>query len=120
MKKRNLQSSYNYRFQEESKRKRDYEKLKKIREAAKKIPEDATEELEYMKKLLSGEDVGNFGPEEIPVETNDFGYWMTGTPTIAPQVQAQLTSQLIEDLQLARLSLSDFLSGASIKKRKRK
>lgn len=92
MKKRNLQSSYNYRFQEESKRKRDYEKLKKIREAAVK-PEDATEELEYVKKLLSGEDVGNFGPEEpVLVETNEFLHWTSGGPMTGHQVQAHYRS----------------------------
>ena len=124
MKKRNLQSSYNYKFQEESKRKRDYEKLKKIREAAKKIPEDAKEELEYMKKLLSGEDVGNFGPEEpVLVETNDWG-WMHYTsptsPISAHQVQAQVQAQMLEDLKLTKLTLSDFLSGIAIRQRKRK
>ena len=119
MKKRNLQSSYNYRFQEESKRKRDYEKLKKIREAAIK-PEDATEELEYMKKLLSGEDVGNFGPEEpLVIETNDFGYWMTGSPTTKAQVQAQLQAQLVQELQASRLTLSELLSIETNKQIKR-
>jgi len=107
MKKRNLQSSYNYRFQEESKRKRDYEKLKKIREAAVK-PEDATEELEYVKKLLSGEDVGNFGPEEPEiVETNEFLYWSS-------------TKSASYHGSASKLSLSELLSVGTIKQRKRK
>jgi len=110
----------NYQFQEQSKRKRDYEKLKKIQEAAKKIPEDATEELEYMKKLLSGEDVGNFGPEEPEVTvTNDFGYWMTGGSMTAAQVQAQVQAQLVQELQASNLSLSELLSIGTIKQRKR-
>jgi hypothetical protein len=107
MKKRNLQSSYNYRFQEQSKRKRDYQKLKKIQETVKKIPEDATEELEYMKKLLSGEDVGNFGPEEPEVvETNEFLYWSSTKPTSYHGSGS-------------RMSLSELLSIGSIKKRKK-
>lgn len=101
MKKRNLQSSYNYRFQEESKRKRDYEKLKKIREAAKKIPEDATEELEYINKLLSGEDVGNFGPEEpVVIETNEWAYWSS-----AKSLSYMPTPQML----VSKLSLSELL-----------
>jgi hypothetical protein len=109
MKKRNLQSSYNYRFQEESKRKRDYEKLKKIREAAVK-PEDATEELEYVKKLLSGEDVGNFGPEEPEVvEVNEPLYWATGNPWLSSS-----------HTSVSKLSLSELLSIGTIKQRKRK
>ena len=103
MKKRNLQSSYNYRFQEESKRKRDYEKLKKIREASKKIPEDATEELEYMKKLLNGEDVGNFGPEEpVVVETYDQSLWFSSIP-----------------MTKGGMSLSQLLSVGTVKQRKK-
>tara|TARA_R110000868_G_scaffold391504_1_gene661705 strand:- start:322 stop:672 length:351 start_codon:yes stop_codon:yes gene_type:complete len=109
----------NYQFQQQSKRKRDYEKLKKIQEVAKKIPEDATEELEYVKKLLSGEDVGDFGPEEIPVETNDMGLWFSGGPMTAAQVQAQLQAQLVQELQSSRLSLSELLSIGTVKQRKK-
>jgi len=105
MKKRNLQSSYNYQFQQQSKRKRDYEKLKKVREAAIK-PEDATEELEYVKKLLSGEDVGNFGPEE-PVEEDNF-YWTPAGPMTGQQLQSHYKS------------ISELLSVGTIKQRKRK
>jgi hypothetical protein len=57
----------NYQFQQQSKRKRDYEKLKKAKETAKKMPVSASEEIEYMKKLLNGEDVGNFKDEPEPM-----------------------------------------------------
>jgi hypothetical protein len=99
MKKRHLQSSYNYRFQEQSKRKRDYEKLKKMKEKAIK-PEDATEELEYIKKLLGGEDVGDFGPEEPKVvETNEPLYWASGNPW------------LVTRSSVSKRPLSELLSG---------
>lgn len=107
----------NYRFQQQQQAKQQYQKQKKIKEKIEKTPVDATEELEYMKKLLNGEDVGNFGPEEpVVVETNDFGYWMTGGSITESQVQAQL----VQDLQASRMTLSELLSVGSIRKRKRK
>ena len=109
----------NYQFQQQSKRKRDYEKLKKIQEAAKKIPEDATEELEYVKKLLSGEDVGDFGPEEIPVETNDMGLWFSGGPMTGNQVQSLYQQHLLKELEQAKMSLSELLSIGTVKQRKK-
>ena len=71
----------NYRWQKQQQAKREYQKVKKAKEAAKKIPEDATEELDYIKKLLSGEDVGNFGPEE-EIETIDdvYGWVVKSNP----------------------------------------
>ncbi len=111
----------NYRYQKEQQARQQYQKQKKIKEKIEKTPVDAKEELEYMKKLLSGEDVGNFGPEEpVVVETNDFGYWMTGGSMTGPQVQAQLQAQLIQELQSSRLTLSELLSGTAIRQRKRK
>lgn len=111
----------NYRFQQQQQAKIRYQKLKKAKETIKKPLEDATEELEYMKKLLSGEDVGNFGPEEPEVTvTNDFGYWMTGSPTTTAQLQAQVQAQLVQELQASNLSLSELLSVGTIKQRKRK
>jgi len=112
MKKRHLQSSYNYRFQEQSKRKRDYEKLKKMKEKAIK-PEDATEELEYIKKLLGGEDVGDFGPEE-PLREDGSVHWASSNPWLYSS--APMTGQ---QLQSHYKSLSELLEGKSITKGKR-
>lgn len=50
----------NYRFQHQQQAKQEYYKVKKIKEKAKKTPVSATEELDYIKKLLNGEEVGDF------------------------------------------------------------
>lgn len=55
----------NYRFQQQQKAKQEYHKIKKIKEKAKKTPVSATEELDYIKKLLNGEDVEDFRSKEI-------------------------------------------------------
>ena len=54
----------NYKFQQQQKAKQEYHKVKKIKEKAKKAPVSAAEELDYIKKLLNGEEVEDFGPEE--------------------------------------------------------
>lgn len=64
MKKRHLQTSFNYKFQQQQKAKQEYYQVKKIKEKAKKTPVSAAEELDYIKKLLNGEEVEDFGPEE--------------------------------------------------------
>jgi hypothetical protein len=57
----------NYRWQQQQQSKQEYYKVKKIKEKAKKMPVSASEEIEYMKKLLNGEDVGNFKDEPEPM-----------------------------------------------------
>jgi len=55
----------NYRFQQQQKAKQEHQKIKKIKKEAKKMPISASEELDYIKKLLNGEEVEDFGPEEV-------------------------------------------------------
>ena len=76
---------------------------KAAKEKFKKTPLDASEELDYIKRLLSGEDVGNFGPEEpLELQGDNPVYWASGNP------------------YLYSATLSEFLSGTTIKQRKRK
>ena len=97
----------NYRFQQQQQAKQEYQKVKKIKEKTKKIPENATEEIEYIKKLLSGEDVDDFGHEEPKlVETDEFLYWST-------------TKSVSYHSGVSSLSLSELLSIGSITKGKR-
>jgi hypothetical protein len=56
---------FDYRWHQQQKDKLEYQKVKKIKEKAKKMPVSATEELDYIKKLLNGEEVEDFGPEEV-------------------------------------------------------
>lgn len=75
----------NYRWQKQQQAKIEYQKVKKVKEAAKKIPEDAAEEIEYIKNLLSGKDVGDFGPEETVEEIDDvFGWIVKSNPWFVP------------------------------------
>tara|TARA_R110000868_G_scaffold131275_1_gene341221 strand:+ start:259 stop:576 length:318 start_codon:yes stop_codon:yes gene_type:complete len=98
----------NYRFQQQQQAKKEYQKVKKIKEKVKKTPEDATEELEYMKKLLNGEDVGNFGPEEpVLIETNGSLYWTATHPMLSYGSSG------------SKMSLSELLSIGTIRQRKR-
>ena len=81
MKKRHLQTSFNYKFQQQQKAKQEYYQVKKIKEKAKKTPVSAAEELDYIKKLLNGEEVEDFGPEEkidAPAVhwSSDKNFWM--------------------------------------------
>jgi hypothetical protein len=80
----------NYRFQQQQQAKIRYQKVKKVKETIKEKPEDVTEELDYIKKLLNGEDVGNFGPEE-PVEEDNF-YWTPAGPMTGQQLQSHYKS----------------------------
>ena len=67
----------NYRFQQQQKNREEYKKVKEAKEKFKKTPLDASEELDYIKKLLNGEDVGKFEPEEeIKIHSGDNAkYW---------------------------------------------
>ena len=105
----------NYRFQQQQQAKIRYQELKKVKETIKESPEDATEELEYVKKLLSGEDVGDFGPEEtsmIEIEDNSSTYWASTNPWLSSYNSA-----------ISKLSLSEILemteSPAPIKKKRK-
>ena len=55
----------NYRFQKQQQAKQQHQKVKKIKEKHKKTPVNVTEELDYIKKLLNGEDVEDFVPEKV-------------------------------------------------------
>ena len=77
MKKRHLQTSFNYKFQQQQQAKQEYHKVKKIKEKAKKTPVSATEELDYIKKLLNGEEVGDFKDDSEPINEIQ---WSDGTP----------------------------------------
>ena len=82
MKKRHLQTNSNYKFQQQQKNREEYKKIKEAKEKFKKTPLDVSEELDYIKRLLSGEDVGNFGPEdeEIITHSGDSAeYWSSMT-----------------------------------------
>ena len=91
----------NYRFQQQQQAKIRYQKVKKVKETIKEKPEDVTEELDYIKKLLNGEDVGDFGPEEpVVTETSDLS-WMSGNywssmPTLPPQMSKLSLSEILE------------------------
>jgi hypothetical protein len=91
----------NYRFQQQQQAKIRYQKVKKVKETIKEKPENVTEELDYIKKLLNGEDVGNFGPEEpVVTETNDLS-WMSGNywssmPTLPPQMSKLSLSEILD------------------------
>lgn len=100
MKKRNLQTSSNYKFQQQQKNREEYKKVKEAKEKFKKMPLDASEELDYIKRLLNGEDVGNFGPEEVMKEINSF-------ENDAESFMQKLT------LKTQKMTLSQFLSGTS-------
>lgn len=78
--------SFDYRWQQQQKAKIEYKKVKKIKEEAKKLPVNASEELDYINKLLSGEDVGDFGPEEVE-ETKNSSFW-----SLNPQKKVMVSS----------------------------
>ena len=70
----------NYRWQQQQQAKLQHQKVKKIKKEAEKLPVSAAEELEYINKLLSGEEVEDFGPKEVESSvdwgTNLRGYWI--------------------------------------------
>ena len=73
----------NYRFQQQQKIKQEHKETKKMREAAKKAPVSAAEELDYIKKLLNGEEVEDFGPEEAEHDGVSVpSYWSQANPGI--------------------------------------
>lgn len=71
----------NYIFQQQQKARQEHKKVKKIKEKNKKTPVSATEELDYIKKLLNGEEVGDFKDDSEPINAiniNDIE-WSNGT-----------------------------------------
>lgn len=98
----------NYRWQKQQQAKIEYQKVKKVKEAAKKIPEDAAEELDYIKKLLSGEDVGNFGPEEEIEIIDDVYGWVAKShpwPVSSSYTSKMSFSEILEIHSKAKKSL---------------
>ena len=105
MKKRHLQTSFNYKFQQQQQAKQEYHKVKKIKEKAKETPVSAAEELDYIKKLLNGEEVEDFGPEEVKLDgISDIEYWSAGIQRSPATSWATLTHA-----QMHELKLSDYL-----------
>ena len=98
MKKRHLQTSSNYKFQQQQKNREEYKKIKEAKEKFKKTPLDVSEELDYIKRLLSGEDVGNFGPEEeIIIHSGDSPeYW--SSMTLSQFLKGRSSTQTKENL----------------------
>jgi hypothetical protein len=108
----------NYRFQQQQQKKQEYKKTKQIKKKYDEMPVDATEEIEYIKKLLSGENVGKYGPEEPEKEQPDeyFGWVTSGS------IGFRSKSHSIPHTQMHPLptgmSLSDVLDALSPKKTK--
>lgn len=99
----------NYRFQQQQQNREKYKKVKEIKEKFKKTPLDVSEELNYIKRLLNGENVGNFKSEE-DVKNVVENSW----------VDAKLNldlEKLIAEAQ--KMTLSQFLTGTSGYKRRR-
>ncbi len=95
----------NYRFQQQQKARREHKEANKMREAAKKAPVSAAEELDYIKKLLNGEEVEDFGPEEVKLDgISDIEYWSAGIQRSPATSWATLTHA-----QMHELKLSDYL-----------
>lgn len=95
----------NYRFQQQQKARQEHKEAKKMREAAKKAPVSAAEELDYIKKLLNGEEVEDFGPEEVKLDgISDIEYWSAGIQRPPATSWATLTHA-----QMNELKLSDYL-----------
>lgn len=95
----------NYRFQQQQKARQEHKEAKKMREAAKKAPVSAAEELDYIKKLLNGEEVEDFGPEEVKLDgISDIEYWSAGIQRSPATSWATLTHA-----QMNELKLSDYL-----------
>jgi len=89
---------FDYKWHQQQKAKLEYQKVKKIKEKAKKAPVSATEELDYIKKLLNGEEVEDFGPKEAEHDgvsiseiqwTGDRGLWIK-----AVHQQTHIASQM--------------------------
>ncbi len=98
----------NYRFQQQQKARQEHKEAKKMKEAAKKAPVSAAEELDYIKKLLNGEDVEDFGPEEVKLDgPSDPLHWSRGIQISPATSWATLThAQMIA---ASKMSFSDYM-----------
>jgi hypothetical protein len=92
----------NYKFQQQQKAKQEYQKVKKIKEKAKKAPVSATEELDYIKKLLNGEEVEDFGPKEKIDGTQ--AYW-----TSDKSLSIQAVNRQVRIISASNMRLSDYI-----------
>ena len=98
----------NYKFQQQQKTKQEHTQAKKIKEAAKKAPVSAAEELDYIKKLLNGEDVEDFGPEEVKLdEVPDTLHWISGIQRSPARSWATLTSAQMH--MASQMSFADYV-----------
>jgi hypothetical protein len=99
---------FDYRWHQQQKAKQEHQKVKKIKEKAKKMPVSATEELDYIKKLLNGEEVEDFGPKEAEHDgISDIEYWSAGVQPSARSAWAKLTHASMTSP--SNMSLSDYL-----------
>jgi hypothetical protein len=99
----------NYKFQQEQQRKQQHQKMLKLKEKIEKTPVSASEELDYIKKLLNGEDVEDFGPKEVKHDRmSEIEYWSAG---VQPVFKAPWLSLTLEEIhKAAQMSLSDYLT----------
>jgi hypothetical protein len=101
----------NYRFQQQQKAKQEHQKIKKIKKEAKKMPVSASEELDYIKKLLNGEEVEDFGPKEVEYIEYDrisaIEYWSAGVQPSARSAWAKLTHASMPSA--SNMSLSEYI-----------
>jgi hypothetical protein len=75
----------NYRWQQQQQAKLEHQKVKKIKKEAEKLPVSAAEELEYINKLLSGEEVEDFGPKEVENDASSVSsFWSINPSAYSP------------------------------------
>lgn len=115
-----------YRWQRQQEAKREYQKQKKIKEKWEKMPVDASNELDYIKKLLDGQDVGNFvGENDPPLITKqelEEAVRLVWSPTPSGRItgkqhildMAQQSMMAAETMrQSSEMSFSDYLNQIS-------
>ena len=108
MKKRHLQTSSNYKFQQEQQRKQQHHKMMKLKEKIEKTPVSAAEELDYIKKLLNGEEVEDFGPEEVKHDgMSEIEHLAASVQPVFKTPWSSLTPE--EMHEAIQMSLSDYL-----------
>lgn len=93
----------NYRFQKQQQAKQQHQKVKKIKEKHKKTPVNVTEELDYIKKLLNGEEIEDFGPKEVKLDVSAT-YW-----DIEKDLWKKAVNHQVNMISASQMSLSDYL-----------
>jgi hypothetical protein len=98
----------NYKFQQEQQRKQQHQKMLKLKEKIEKTPVSASEELDYIKKLLNGEEVEDFGPKEVKHDRiSEIEHWADSIKSVTKLPWATLThAQMIE---ASNMRLSDYV-----------